>query len=126
MKNLFKDFPREKAIDDELEEAHEWVKNIIKETNKYRYYDPFWEEYPLIQRDAVFLNGDHLRIFRRICLQPTANLNQIFLKSGLEERKFYKIVNYLVQHNYLKILPVYYSIEFSVRHPESSFFKIKN
>jgi len=123
VKNLFRDFPERKNVSRELSEARSWAQQVIHEANRRYYRDPYWTEYPLIQREVInTLKGDHLFIYRYIRSNPTIDLYHLYLNSGYDEDTFYRTVNDLVQYNYLRIFSVYYSIEYSNRQPACRFF----
>lgn len=90
-----------------------WAKKLVEQTTRLRYRDPFWKEYPLILREAVRLKGDPLTLYTEIRSNPTVDLYQLFLSSGFEDQKFYETIQDLIQRNYLRILSVYFSLEFS-------------
>jgi len=118
VKNLFDDFLEHEKKSHEYLEAQTWAKQIIMEANRRYYRDPYWTEYPLIQRKVRFsLNGDHLFIYRYISSNPTIDLYQLYLNSGYDEEKFYETINDLVRKNYLKIFSVYYSLDYAIRQP---------
>ena len=112
---MFKDFPGKK-LNDELSEAQHWAKNMIDEAKRRYYRDPYWTEYPLIQRHHInYLQGDNLFIFRYVRSNPTVDLYHLYLNSGYSENDFYQSIHYLVRKGYLKIFSVYYSIDYAYK-----------
>ena len=83
VKNLFKEDDDRPMICEELADAYDWAKQIIEEVNQKSYRDPYWKEYPLIQRENTSLNGDHLLLYQCIRSNPTSDLYQLFLNKLL-------------------------------------------
>ena len=123
VKNLFKDFSEPEHVKSEMQDAQDWAKDIIREVDRRIYHDPFWKEFPLIQREALLLKGRQRSLYGFIRANPTKDLQQIFLNSGYDEEIFYRTINYLIQHNYLKLFPVYYSLEYTFRQKISPYLQ---
>ncbi|MHA1143651.1 MAG: hypothetical protein ACTSRW_02870 [Candidatus Helarchaeota archaeon] len=88
---------------------------MVKRSLRKRDHDPYWKEYPLIQREAIALKGDHLFLYKYISSNPTDDLYQLYSNSGYDARMFFNTINDLIGRGYLKILPVYFSIDYSAR-----------
>ncbi|NVM04676.1 MAG: hypothetical protein HWN67_20295 [Candidatus Helarchaeota archaeon] len=71
------------------------------------------------------MEGEHLKIYGYIRSNPTHDLNNLFLKSGCKEEKFFEIVDELIRYNYLRIFFVYYSLEYTNRKSASPYLKMK-
>ena len=124
VKNLFKDLSSG-PNKGEIQEAYDWARDIIDEVERKKHRDPYWIEFPLIQREARLLEGEHLKIYGYIRENPTYDLNNLFIKSGCEENKFFKIVEDLIRYNYLRIFFVYNSLEYSYQKSIPPYLKMK-
>ena len=111
VKNLFDfDGASRSSVYQEMRDAGQWAKNIIRKAVNESIFDDEWVDFPLIQRDPIRLRGDHLSLYGQIRSNPTADLYHLCKLSGHSEGKFFEIINDLIRENYLRILSTYFNI----------------